>query len=74
MYRLFGLTPVIFTNCDHPSRLLLYSDVDYPLFVNPALLLFLCLLLATDMRLWINTPVRSVVYLCTVCKCDMYIM
>ena len=56
--RLFGLTAIIRTDCDYPTRLLLHSDLEYPVFVNPVLLLILSWLLTTDLRLWINTPVR----------------
>ena len=58
--RLFGLTAVIFTDCEYPNQLLLHSGVEYPYYVNPFLLLLLYLLLATDMRFWINTPVSSI--------------
>ena len=61
-YRLFGLTAIIHTDCENPTRLLLHSDLEYPTFVNPALLMILLLLLATDLRLWINTPVSYVHY------------
>lgn len=57
IYRLFGLTPVIFTDCEYPTRMQLHSGLEYSMFVNAALLLLLFLLLATDLRLWINTPV-----------------
>ncbi|CAI8013642.1 Piezo-type mechanosensitive ion channel component 1 [Geodia barretti] len=54
--RLFGLTPIILTDCEYPTRLQLHHGLESTVFVNAALLVLLCLLLATDMRLWINTP------------------
>ena len=57
--RLFGLTPIVFTDCAAPSKLSLWPDLDFTIFLHPFLLLSLFWLLANDLRLWIFTPVSS---------------
>lgn len=55
--RLFGLSAIIRTDCEHPAQLLLHPGLEYPVFVSPALLLLLFWILATEFRLWLGTPV-----------------
>ena len=59
LFRLFGLSAIIRTDCERPTQLLVHSDLEYPVFVSPALLLLLFWILATEFRLWLGTPVSS---------------
>ena len=56
-YRLFGLTPIIQTDCDRPTELLVRSDVLWTEILSPIFILGLFWLLATDLRMWLSTPV-----------------
>ena len=55
--RLCGLTPIIRTDCGHPTELLLWPNVPYTMILNPIFVLVLFWLLATDLRMWLFTPV-----------------
>ena len=55
--RLCGLTPIIRTDCGHPTELLLWANVPYTMILNPIFILVLFWLLATDLRMWLFTPV-----------------
>ncbi|KAL5021686.1 hypothetical protein ScPMuIL_000841 [Solemya velum] len=50
--RLVGLTGVIRTDCSKPYTLELHSDIDWPVFVNPGILLLLYWVLAFETRRW----------------------
>ena len=56
-HRLFGLTPIIMTDCVRPTQLLLWPSLNYTMFLSPAFVFILYLLLATDFRMWMSTPV-----------------
>ena len=56
-YRLFGLTPIIQTDCDRPTELLVRSGVIWTEILSPILILGLFWLLSTDLRMWLSTPV-----------------
>lgn len=55
--RLFGLTAVIATDCGEPTKLSVFPGILYVNYVSPGLLVMLLLVLATDLRLWLFTPV-----------------
>lgn len=57
MHRLFGLTPIIMTNCTRPTQLLLWPHLNYTVFLGPAFVFLLYWFLATDFRMWMFTPV-----------------
>jgi len=57
--RLFGLTPVIETDCAAPYELVVFPDAHYTRFISPALIMVLLVILATDFRLWLFTPVSQ---------------
>ncbi|XP_061162541.1 piezo-type mechanosensitive ion channel component 2-like [Saccostrea echinata] len=50
--RLLGLTAVIKTDCDKPWSVEFHEPSNWPLFVNPALLLALYFSVATETRIW----------------------
>ena len=56
-HRLFGLTPIIMTDCVRPTQLLLWPGLNYTMFLSPAFVFILYWLLATDFRMWMFTPV-----------------
>ncbi|MCJ8745068.1 hypothetical protein PDJAM_G00126250 [Pangasius djambal] len=54
--RLFGISPIIKTNCSSTWKLIVYPDLNWHHFVNPIMLLLLYYTLATLIRLWLQDP------------------
>lgn len=50
---------MISTDCDVPTTLHVFDGVNYTSYVSPGLIVLLLLVLATDLRLWIFTPVSK---------------
>uniref|UniRef100_A0A4W3JHF6 Piezo type mechanosensitive ion channel component 2 n=1 Tax=Callorhinchus milii TaxID=7868 RepID=A0A4W3JHF6_CALMI len=57
--RLFGVSPVIQTNCSTTWKIISYPKVSWPQHVNPIMLLMLYYILATLIRLWLQEPVNE---------------
>ncbi|XP_013907037.1 PREDICTED: piezo-type mechanosensitive ion channel component 2, partial [Thamnophis sirtalis] len=55
--RLFGITPVIQTNCSSTWKLITNQKLKWYHHTNPILLLLLYYTLATLIRLWLNEPI-----------------
>ncbi|KAM9440006.1 piezo-type mechanosensitive ion channel component 2 [Clarias gariepinus] len=54
--RLFGISPIIRTDCSSTWKLIVYPDLNWHHFVNPIMLLVLYYTLATLIRLWLQDP------------------
>ncbi|RXM29721.1 Piezo-type mechanosensitive ion channel component 2 [Acipenser ruthenus] len=61
--RLFGVTPVIQTNCSATWMIISHPNLLWFHYVNPVMLLVLYYTLATLIRLWLQEPIEPV-------KCD----
>ncbi|XP_078071856.1 piezo-type mechanosensitive ion channel component 2 isoform X1 [Mustelus asterias] len=55
--RLFGVSPVIQTNCTTTWKIIANPNMSWPQHVNPIMLLLLYYTLATLIRLWLQEPV-----------------
>ncbi|KAL7984405.1 hypothetical protein Chor_002975 [Crotalus horridus] len=55
--RLFGITPVIQTNCSSTWKLITNQNLNWYHHTNPILLLLLYYTLSTLIRLWLNEPI-----------------
>ncbi|XP_034285335.1 piezo-type mechanosensitive ion channel component 2 isoform X3 [Pantherophis guttatus] len=55
--RLFGITPVIQSNCSSTWKLITNQNLNWYHHTNPILLLLLYYTLATLIRLWLNEPI-----------------
>ncbi|XP_072903212.1 piezo-type mechanosensitive ion channel component 2 isoform X3 [Hemitrygon akajei] len=55
--RLFGVTPVIQTNCTTTWKIIANPNMSWPQHVNPVMLLLLYYTLATLIRLWLQEPI-----------------
>ncbi|XP_067834408.1 piezo-type mechanosensitive ion channel component 2 [Heptranchias perlo] len=58
--RLFGVSPVIQTNCTTTWKIIANPDMSWPEHVNPIMLLLLYYTLATLIRLWLQEPIIKV--------------
>ncbi|XP_058274705.1 piezo-type mechanosensitive ion channel component 2 isoform X2 [Hemibagrus wyckioides] len=58
--RLFGISPIIKTNCSSTWKLIVYPGLSWHHFVNPIMLLVLYYTLATLIRLWLQDPMLTV--------------
>ena len=56
-HRLFGLTPFVCTSCTRPTELMACPDVPSNYIISPVFLCILFWLVATDLTLWLSTPV-----------------
>ncbi|XP_060762172.1 piezo-type mechanosensitive ion channel component 2 isoform X2 [Neoarius graeffei] len=54
--RLFGISPIIKTNCSSTWKLIVHPGLYWHHFVNPIMLLVLYYTLATLIRLWLQDP------------------
>lgn len=59
-FRILGLTAVIKTDCGKPWSVEFHDPSNWPLFVNPPLLLALYISVATETRYWRNSKVCSI--------------
>ncbi|GCC27536.1 hypothetical protein chiPu_0005961 [Chiloscyllium punctatum] len=55
--RLFGVSPVIQTNCTTTWKIIANPNMPWPQHVNPIMLLLLYYTLATLIRLWLQEPI-----------------
>ncbi|XP_048385787.1 piezo-type mechanosensitive ion channel component 2-like isoform X4 [Stegostoma tigrinum] len=55
--RLFGVSPVIQTNCTTTWKIIANPNMSWPQHVNPIMLLLLYYTLATLIRLWLQEPI-----------------
>uniref|UniRef100_A0A672G1B5 Piezo type mechanosensitive ion channel component 2 n=1 Tax=Salarias fasciatus TaxID=181472 RepID=A0A672G1B5_SALFA len=55
--RVFGLSPIVQTNCSHTWKLMVHPERKWYHFVNPIMLLVLYYTLATLIRLWLQEPI-----------------
>ncbi|KAM4727569.1 piezo-type mechanosensitive ion channel component 2 isoform 2-T2 [Anableps anableps] len=55
--RVFGISPIIQTNCSYTWKLIVHPDRKWYHFVNPIMLLVLYYTLATLIRLWLQEPI-----------------
>lgn len=60
LHRLFGISPIIKTNCSSTWKLIVYPGLNWHHFVNPIMLLVLYYTLATLIRLWLQDPMIMV--------------
>ncbi|KAK3534112.1 hypothetical protein QTP86_002221 [Hemibagrus guttatus] len=58
--QLFGISPIIKTNCSSTWKLIVYPGLSWHHFVNPIMLLVLYYTLATLIRLWLQDPMLTV--------------
>ncbi|KAG2458531.1 PIEZ2 protein, partial [Polypterus senegalus] len=58
--RLFGVTPVIQTNCSTTWRMIVHPQLEWYHYINPIMLLVLYYTLATLIRLWLQEPIEQV--------------
>ncbi|CAN9502681.1 unnamed protein product [Ophioblennius macclurei] len=56
--RVFGLSPVVQTNCSHTWKLVVHPERQWFHYVSPIMLLVLYYTLATLIRLWLQEPVH----------------
>uniref|UniRef100_A0A8C7E3M2 Piezo type mechanosensitive ion channel component 2 n=1 Tax=Naja naja TaxID=35670 RepID=A0A8C7E3M2_NAJNA len=56
--RLFGITPLVQTNCSSTWKLITNQNLNWYHRTNPILLLLLYYTLATLIRLWLNEPIQ----------------
>ncbi|MGH0140400.1 UNVERIFIED_CONTAM: hypothetical protein FKN15_042819 [Acipenser sinensis] len=56
--RLFGVTPVIQTNCSTPWMIISHPNLLWFHYINPVMLLVLYYTLATLIRLWLQEPIE----------------
>ncbi|KAM9844577.1 piezo-type mechanosensitive ion channel component 2 [Aulostomus maculatus] len=54
--RIFGMSPIIQSNCSNTWKLIVHSERKWHHFVNPFMLLLLYYTLATLIRLWLQEP------------------
>lgn len=57
---LFGISPVVLSNCSHTWMFKVNPELNWHHFVNPIMLLVLYYTLATLVRLWLQEPVDMV--------------
>ncbi|XP_039610693.1 piezo-type mechanosensitive ion channel component 2 isoform X4 [Polypterus senegalus] len=57
--RLFGVTPVIQTNCSTTWRMIVHPQLEWYHYINPIMLLVLYYTLATLIRLWLQEPIEQ---------------
>ncbi|KAL7887586.1 hypothetical protein AOLI_G00053070 [Acnodon oligacanthus] len=57
---LFGISPVVLSNCSHTWMFKVNSQLDWHHFINPIMLLVLYYTLATLVRLWLQEPEDTV--------------
>ncbi|GAA6072976.1 piezo-type mechanosensitive ion channel component 2 isoform X1, partial [Tachysurus ichikawai] len=57
--RLFGISPIIKTDCSSTWKLIVYPGLSWHHFVNPIMLLVLYYTLATLIRLWLQDPMLT---------------
>uniref|UniRef100_M3ZFC3 Piezo type mechanosensitive ion channel component 2 n=1 Tax=Xiphophorus maculatus TaxID=8083 RepID=M3ZFC3_XIPMA len=55
--RVFGISPIVQTNCSYTWKLIVHPDRKWYHFVNPIMLLVLYYTLATLIRLWLQEPI-----------------
>ncbi|XP_068604478.1 piezo-type mechanosensitive ion channel component 2 [Brachionichthys hirsutus] len=55
--RVFGLSPIVQSNCSYTWKLIVHPERKWYHFVNPIMLLILYYTLATLIRLWLQEPV-----------------
>lgn len=55
--RVFGISPIVQTNCSYTWKLIVSPDRKWYHFVNPIMLLILYYTLATLIRLWLQEPI-----------------
>lgn len=53
----FGISPIIQSNCSYTWKLIVHPDRKWYHFVNPIMLLILYYTLATLIRLWLQEPI-----------------
>ncbi|XP_010786126.1 piezo-type mechanosensitive ion channel component 2-like, partial [Notothenia coriiceps] len=53
----FGISPIIQSNCSHTWKLIVHPERQWFHFVNPIMLLLLYYTLATLIRLWLQEPI-----------------
>ncbi|GAA6107095.1 piezo-type mechanosensitive ion channel component 2 isoform X4 [Tachysurus ichikawai] len=56
---LFGISPVVLSDCSHTWMFKVNPELDWYHFVNPIMLLVLYYTLATLVRLWLQEPVNT---------------
>lgn len=59
-FSLFGISPVVLSDCSHTWMFKVNPELDWYHFVNPIMLLVLYYTLATLVRLWLQEPVNTV--------------
>lgn len=57
LYRVFGFSPIVQSNCSYTWKLIVHPDRKWYYFVNPIMLLILYYTLATLIRLWLQEPI-----------------
>ncbi|XP_047666735.1 piezo-type mechanosensitive ion channel component 2 isoform X3 [Tachysurus fulvidraco] len=57
---LFGISPVVLSDCSYTWMFKVNPELDWHHFVNPIMLLVLYYTLATLVRLWLQEPVNSI--------------
>lgn len=53
----FGISPIVQSNCSYTWKLILHPERKWYHFVNPIMLLILYYTLATLIRLWLQEPI-----------------
>ncbi|XP_040910915.1 piezo-type mechanosensitive ion channel component 2 isoform X2 [Toxotes jaculatrix] len=56
---LFGISPIVQTNCSYTWKLIVHPERKWYHFVNPIMLLILYYTLATLIRLWLQEPIEQ---------------
>ncbi|MEQ2167182.1 hypothetical protein GOODEAATRI_001456 [Goodea atripinnis] len=55
----FGISPIVQTNCSYTWKLIVHPNRKWYHFVNPIMLLILYYTLATLIRLWLQEPINQ---------------
>uniref|UniRef100_A0A8D0CNE2 Piezo type mechanosensitive ion channel component 2 n=1 Tax=Sander lucioperca TaxID=283035 RepID=A0A8D0CNE2_SANLU len=67
--RIFGMSPIVQSNCSYTWKLIVHPERKWYHFVNPIMLLILYYTLATLIRLWLQEPIDQLMVRTTM-KCD----
>uniref|UniRef100_A0A3P8WGM9 Piezo type mechanosensitive ion channel component 2 n=1 Tax=Cynoglossus semilaevis TaxID=244447 RepID=A0A3P8WGM9_CYNSE len=66
----FGISPIVQSNCSYTWMLIVHPDRKWYHFVNPIMLLLLYYTLATLIRLWLQEPIEQLMVRKICCKKD----
>ena len=69
VYRLFGLTGIVMTDCNKPWLIYFWPDVTWPMYASPAAVLILYFVLAWEIRRHCEKVITCKIYRGYYLKC-----